>query len=109
MQPAIKIFYGYDKKYTLDSIWQMLNLTEDEIQRELFEKRFLGFTVLKDWRIFMQKLQYTMNQPFFTQNAEPNYVSSLIKVIRGLEAMSVVFGNENFLLTPIKLWTSSEL
>ncbi len=88
-----KIIYGYDKQYTLDSIWQMLNLTEDEIQRELFEKRFLRFTVLKDWKDFMEKLQHAMNQPFFTQNAEPIFVTSLIKVVKGLEAMAVVFGN----------------
>lgn len=89
-----KILYGYEKKYTLDGIWQMLNLTEDEIQRELVEKHLLGFAVLKDWRVFMQKLQDTMNQSFFTQNAESGYVNSLIKVMRGLEAMSVVFSNE---------------
>jgi hypothetical protein len=89
-----KVFYGYDKQYTLDSIWQMLNFTEEEIQRELFERRFLGFTVLKDWKLSMQKLQDAMNQPFFTQNAEPAFVSSLIKVIRGLETMAVVFSNE---------------
>lgn len=89
-----KIIYSYDKQYTLGSIWQMLNLTEDEIRRELEEKRFIGFSVLKDWKVFMQKFQDAMNQPFFTQNAEPSFVTSLIKVIKGLETMAIVFGNE---------------
>ena len=93
-----KILYGYDKEYTMNSIWQMLSLTEEDIQKELFEKRFLGFTVLKDWKLFMEKLQTTMNQPFFNQNAEPIFVSSLIKVIRGLETMAVVSGNDKLFI-----------
>ncbi len=46
----------------------------------------------------MQNLQEAMNQPFFTQNAEPSFVSSLIKVIKGLETMAVVFGNDKLFI-----------
>jgi hypothetical protein len=57
------------------------------VQKKLFEEKFLGFTVLKDWKGYMEKLEAIMNKPFFTENAEPGYVSSLIKVVRALEMM----------------------
>lgn len=93
-----KLLYSYEKPYTLEGIWQMLSLNENELQKELFERKFIGFTCLKDWKEFMQKLQNTMNQSFFTQNAEPAYFSSLIKVIRGLEVMSVALSNDKLFI-----------
>jgi len=72
---SFKILFGYDKPYSLDGIWQMLNLTEEELKMQLFEQRHLGFTVLKDWTDYKSKIESIMNQPFFTQNAEPKYVS----------------------------------
>ena len=89
-----KIFYGYDKPYTLEEIWKMLSLTPDEISYELFERKQLGFTVLKDWNDYKNKLDKIMNQPFFTQNAESKYISSLIKVIKGLEMMVIIYQNQ---------------
>lgn len=85
-----KLFFNYEKQFTLEGVWELLNFTSEDIQKHLFEREFLGFTILKDWQVYMQKLQETMNQPFFTQNAEPIYVSSLIKLIRGLEVMTTV-------------------
>lgn len=90
---SFKIFFGYENQYSLQEIWNMLNLSKDEIQRELFERKFLGFKVLKDWKDYMEKIESIMNQPFFTQNAEPKYVSSLIKVIRGLEVMATIYSD----------------
>lgn len=92
---SFKIFFGYDKPYSLDEIWKMLSLTEEEMKIELFERKHLGFTVLKDWRDYMSKIESIMNQPFFIQNAEPKYVSSLIKVVRSLEIISTVYANKN--------------
>lgn len=92
---SFKIFYGYDKPYSLDEIWKMLSLTEEEMKVQLFEQKHLGFTVLKDWRDYMAKIENIMNQPFFTQNAEPKYVSSLIKVVRSLEIISTVYSRKN--------------
>ncbi|WP_179354678.1 hypothetical protein [Winogradskyella vidalii] len=92
---SFKIFYGYDKPYSLDEIWKMLSLTEEEMKLQLFEQKHLGFTVLKDWRDYMSKIENIMNQPFFTQNAEPKYVSSLIKVVRSLEIISTVYARNN--------------
>lgn len=92
---SFKIFYGYDKPYSLNEIWKMLSLSEDDMNKELFESKHLGFTVLKDWRDYKSKIENIMNQPFFTQNAEPEYVSSLIKIIRSLEIISTVYSNKN--------------
>ncbi len=92
---SFKILYGYDKPYSLDEIWKMLSLTEEEMKVQLFEQKHLGFTVLKDWRDYMAKIENIMNQPFFTQNAEPEYVSSLIKVVRSLEFISTVYSRKN--------------
>ncbi|WPP49577.1 hypothetical protein [Catalinimonas niigatensis] len=92
---SFKIFYGYDKPYSLDEIWKMLSLTEEEMKVHLFEQKHLGFTVLKDWRDYMTKIENIMNQPFFTQNAEPKYVSSLIKVVRSLEIICTVYSRKN--------------
>ncbi len=97
---SFKIFYGYEKPYSLDEIWKMLSLTEEEIKLQLFEQRHLGFTILKDWRDYMTKIENIMNQPFFTQNAEPKYVNSLIKVVRSLEIISTVY-SRNDLFTNI--------
>ncbi|PHN93674.1 hypothetical protein CSC80_12220 [Maribacter sp. 6B07] len=92
---SFKIFYGYDNNYSLEEIWKMLNLTEDDINYVLFEKKHLGFTVLKDWKDYMDKIETIMNQPFFTQNAEPKYISALIKVLRSLEMMATLFQHNN--------------
>ena len=73
----------------------MLNLTEEELKMHLFEQRHLGFTVLKDWTDYKSKIESIMNQPFFTQNAEPIYVSSLIKVVRSLEIITTVYSRNN--------------
>lgn len=91
---SFKIFYGYDKPYSLNEIWKMLSLSEDDMKKELFESKHLGFTVLKDWRDYKSKIENIMNQPFFTQNAEPKYVSSLIKIVRSLEIISTVYSNK---------------
>lgn len=92
---CFKILYGYDKPYSLDEIWKMLNLTQDEMQIHLFEQKHLGFTVLKDWKDYKYKIENIMNQPFFTQNAEPNYVNSLIKIVRSLEIIAVIYSKNN--------------
>jgi len=92
---SFKILYGYDEAYTLDSIWKMLSLSQDQLKRHLFERKFLGFTVLKDWKDYMTKIEGIMNQPFFNQNAEPKYVNALLKVIRALEMISTVYQNTN--------------
>jgi hypothetical protein len=88
---SIKIFNGYDSPINLQEIWKLLSLTQEEIQRELYERKYLGFTVLKDWNVYKDKIEEIMNQPFFTQNAEQIYVSSLIRVIRGLEIMATAY------------------
>lgn len=88
---SFKIFNGYDSPINLQEIWKLLSLTQEDIQRELYERKYLGFTVLKDWMVYKEKIEEIMNQPFFTQNAEPIYVSSLIRVVRGLEVMATVY------------------
>lgn len=90
---SFKIFYGYDVAINLQEIWKLLSLSKDDIQRELYERKHLGFTVLKDWTNYKEKIEEIMNQPFFTQNAEPKYVSTLIKVVRGLEVMATVYSD----------------
>lgn len=92
---SFKILFGYDKPYSLDEIWKMLNLSKEEIQELLFEQKHLGFTVLKDWEEYKSKIENIMNQPFFTQNAEPSYVNSLIKVIRSLEIIATIYSKNN--------------
>lgn len=88
---SYKIFNGYDSPINLQEIWKLLSFTQEDIQRELYERKYLGFTVLKDWTVYKEKIEEIMNQPFFTQNAEPIYVSSLIRVVRGLEVMATVY------------------
>ncbi|MFY0601955.1 MAG: hypothetical protein JXR03_19935 [Cyclobacteriaceae bacterium] len=92
---SFKILYGYEEAYSLDSIWKMLSLSNEQLKRHLFERKFLGFTVLKDWRDYMTKIEGIMNQPFFNQNAEPKYVNALLKVIRALEMISTIYQNNN--------------
>lgn len=92
---SFKIFYGYEKPYTFDEIIKMLSLTKEDIIRQLFESKHLGFTVLKDWRVYMSKIETIMNQPFFIQNAESKYINSLIKIIRSLEIIATVYSNKN--------------
>ncbi|MEI6695638.1 MAG: hypothetical protein WCO13_06195 [Bacteroidota bacterium] len=88
---SLKIFNGYDSPINIQEIYKLFSLTKDDIQRELYERKYLGFTVLKDWLVYKAKIEEIINQPFFTQNAEPIYVSSLIKVVRGLEIMATVY------------------
>ena len=88
-----KIIYGYNKGFSLEAIWELLSLSQDQINNALFEIKHIGFTILKDWSEFHEKLQGSMNQPFFTQNAEPKFISGLIKVIRALETMVLVCKN----------------
>lgn len=88
---SFKIFNGYDSPINLEEIWKLLSLSQEDIQKELYERKYLGFTVLKDWTVYKEKIEEIMNQPFFTQNAEPIYVSSLIRVVRGLEIMATVY------------------
>jgi hypothetical protein len=92
---SFKILYGYDKAYSLEEIWKMLSLTGKEMEMELSKRKHIGFTVLKDWKDYMSKIDSIMNQPFFTQNAEPKYVSSLIKVIKSLELMVTINSKKN--------------
>lgn len=98
---SFKIFKGYDSPINQDEIWKLISQTQEEIQRELFERKYLGFTVLKDWTVYKEKIEEIMNQPFFTQNAEPIYVSSLIRVVRSLEVMATVY-KDNRLFEDIK-------
>ena len=95
-----KIFYGYESKYTLESILEMIEQNPDEIQRQLFERKHIGFTILKDWKIYIEKLDKIMNQPFFTQNASKTHISSLIKIIREIEIMALIQTKKN-LFNPI--------
>lgn len=95
---CFKIFNGYESAINLQEIWKMLSLSKEDIQKELYERKYLGFTVLKDWVIYKEKIEFIMNQPFFTQNAEPSYVSSLIKVAKCLEIMATVY-SDNQLFT----------
>jgi hypothetical protein len=90
-----KILYGYDTQYTTESISQIIELEANTVKALLSEKKFIGFTVLKDWKKTMQTLQEAMNQPFFSQNAKPSYVSGLIKVIKSIEMMSLTFSKKN--------------
>jgi len=92
-----KIVYGLDKQSTIDNIWQLLSLSSEELDKELFERKHIGFTILKDWKEFLEKIQALMNQPFFTQHAEPSYISGLIKVLKGLETIAVVFNSSSLL------------
>jgi hypothetical protein len=89
--------YGLDKQCTLDNIWQLLSLTPEELDKELFERKHIGFTISKDWKEFLEKIEALMNQPFFTQHAEPGYISGLIKVVKALETMAVVFNASSLL------------
>jgi hypothetical protein len=95
---CFKILNGYGEEININEIRRMLSLDLNGIQEHLFEKKFLGFTVLKDWRIYMSKLEGIMNKPFFTQNAESQYVSSLINVVRSLEVMTSVNSKKNFFI-----------
>jgi hypothetical protein len=98
-----KIFHGYETSYTFSEVDKLISYSLVDIQKSLFERKFLGFTVLKDWSDYKQKLEDTMNQPFFTQNAEPNYVSSLIKVIRGIEMLTTVCGDHKLFIDTGKI------
>lgn len=87
---VFKIFYGYDRKYILPEIYSLLSLSHLDVQKELYERKYLGFTVLKNWEGNKLKIETIMNQPFFVQNAEKPLVNALVKVVRSLETMAVI-------------------
>ena len=93
-----KIVYGLNRQSTLDNIWQLLSLTSEDLEKELFERKYIGFTISKDWKEFLGKIQALMNQPFFTHHAEPGYISGLIKVVKALETITVVFNSSSLLI-----------
>ncbi|MFN8255730.1 MAG: hypothetical protein U0W24_08585 [Bacteroidales bacterium] len=89
-----KIFYGYSNIYSLQSIHDMLKLTLIDIQKILFERNYIGFTVFKEWKGYIEKLKETLKHPFFIQNQEPNYINAIIKIVKSLETL-VMFGNDD--------------
>src|SRR5690606_26621095 len=52
-----KIFHGYETSYTFNEVDKLISYSIDDIQKSLFERKILGFTVLKDWSDYKQKLE----------------------------------------------------
>jgi len=99
---SYKIFYGYETPFNLPYIGKLSELSKEEIQKELFERKYLGFTVLKDWTTYKTNIENLMNLPFFAKNAEPKYISSLIKVIKGLELMASICSNNSLFIDTVE-------
>jgi hypothetical protein len=80
-----KILYSYEIGFAGEKIWPMLQLSVEEVKQLLFERSFIGFTVLKDWHRFQETLTEQMNKPFFIQHADQKAISSLLKIVKSLD------------------------
>lgn len=84
----LKIIYGYDYSLSRENVSKLLSTKYSDLEYNLFEKKLLGFTILKDWESFVNKLEGLINQPFFIQNANSAMTSSTLKIIKSLRSIS---------------------
>jgi hypothetical protein len=98
-----KIVFGYTDPLSSENIWKLLSMNLQQIEEPLFEKKFIGFTVLKEWEGHLRHLQETMNQPFFVHHSEASFTNAVIKIVKGLELItSICYQGKIFVDTTVK-------
>lgn len=96
----LKIIYGYDYSLSRENVSKLLSTKYTDLEYNLFERKLLGFTILKDWESFVGRLEALINLPFFIQNANPGMTSSTLKIIKSLRSISALHvHNDLFNLT----------
>lgn len=84
----LKIIYGYDHSLSQENISKLLDTKYEQLEYNLYEKKLLGFTILKDWESFVDKFESLINQPFFIQNADTKTTTLILKIIKSLRNIS---------------------
>lgn len=84
----LKLIYGYNYGLAQENLGKLLSIEYDDLELNLYEKKFLGFTIFKDWESFVSNLEGLINQPFFIQNADAVMTSSILKIIRSVRSVS---------------------
>lgn len=84
----LKIIYGYDYSLSRENVSKLLSTEYHDFEYNLYEKKLLGFTILKDWESFVGKLEALINQSFFIQNANAGMTSSILKIIKSVRSIS---------------------
>ncbi len=77
----LKLIYKYEQPPSATALIDLMNLPLIEIQKNLFETNFLGFSVLKDYSRELDKFSSILNSPFFTHHAKEEYKIALLNVI----------------------------
>lgn len=84
----LKIVYGYEYSLSQENISKLLETKYEFLEYNLYEKKLLGFTILKDWESFVHKFESLINQPFFIQNANAETTALILKIIKSLRSIS---------------------
>ncbi|MES2331141.1 MAG: hypothetical protein V4539_16170 [Bacteroidota bacterium] len=82
-----KLLAGYDEQLSSNNVWQLLSMTQQQVMENLFEKKFIGFTILKDWAENLLHITDSINQSLFTQHAQQVHTAAMVKVVRALEML----------------------
>ncbi|GAA6773400.1 hypothetical protein [Flavobacterium sp. CGRL2] len=89
-----KMILGYGP-FTESQLYEVVNLTLEELKLKLFEKKIIGFTVIKDWKYYINTFKSILNQPLFAHQADQNLNNAMIQVIKTITTLSVYQKHRN--------------
>lgn len=94
----IKLIYPYEvQNKSLEGIKLLLNLTKEDIKKELENNEYIGFQVLKNWFISKDKIQNLLNSSFIIGKLNDDLIISIIMILKDIRAIKNLYSNNDTL------------
>lgn len=97
---SYKLFYGYKDFVTPEDLFGLLELSDDELEKLIRSKNFLGFQLFKDSYVLQKSFQDVIDNPIFARHIDDEKVASLITLIEALRLFNENVKNRKDLFKP---------
>jgi hypothetical protein len=99
---AYKLFYGYKGFINPHDLFELLELSGDQLANLFKEKKFLGFQLFRDTDKLQTSFQAIIDNPIFAKHIDDGKVASLLTLINSLYLLNENIKNRRDLFTQTK-------
>lgn len=90
-----KIIHPLQGEKYKNSIFEIFNLSENQITEILKNNKFLGFQVYKHWEVSINHLEKLLENPLILKNFDDEIIKCVISILKHIHRLEIILGNKD--------------
>lgn len=78
-----------------NSVFEIFNLSEEQITEILKNNEFLGFQVYKHWEVAIKHLEKLLENPLILKNFDDEIIKCVISILKHIYRLEIMLGNKD--------------